>query len=299
MLIKILTLLFITFFIAGCLNKPQPKHTYTPPKDGLHKSYTADGRLVESITFKDGKRNGETKIYHYDANGKQYLYEKVNYLNGRKNGTEVSYFKNAKISKTSVYKNDLLDGPMISYHPNGTVAFKGNFIHNQLEGKVYRYYDNKQLQSVETYLHSNKQGVAKYYKRDGSLDYSGTWNSSFDFEKNLTKKQKQELALQEKREAKERAQIKVAKAQKSRSQAARLSCSNSFGDSMATLNKKIAIAKGKGSGSALGYMMNHNNTPPASKLAANNYCVNNANILSMDCSSAKAYLSECMRTFGY
>jgi antitoxin component YwqK of YwqJK toxin-antitoxin module len=89
------------------------------PVTGTEKYFNENGTIRAERTYKDGKRDGVSKIYNNGA-----LIIEMPFKNGKKEGVLKLYDKNGKLGSERSYKNDLADGLSRSYSKNGEVYFE-------------------------------------------------------------------------------------------------------------------------------------------------------------------------------
>lgn len=93
--------------------------------------------------FINGKRHGICyKKYlnlHY-----QYLH---NYINGKMEGIQRTWWENGKLKQEATYKNDLFHGKLQEWSFTGTLTRDNNYVNGQEEGKQRLWYDNGKLRA--------------------------------------------------------------------------------------------------------------------------------------------------------
>jgi antitoxin component YwqK of YwqJK toxin-antitoxin module len=89
------------------------------PVTGTEKYFNENGTMRAERTYKDGKRDGVSKIYNNGV-----LIIEMPFKNGKKEGVMKLYGKNGKLGSETPYKNDLADGLSRSYLENGEVYFE-------------------------------------------------------------------------------------------------------------------------------------------------------------------------------
>ena len=297
---------------------------------GVSKFYLGNGTLVSTLEYKNGKRNGEYKRYDrysnlwyigiykddklygieksYDYRKKKLLsYDTIMYKNDKKNGLSKHYNSSDQLLSVKNYINNELDGEATFYHANGKLRGKENYKNGAPQGTTTFYYDNEKVEFIYKYDSNGEQhGIQKRWYADGDLLSQVTYRHgvkhgpyiehSYAFNEHVVYKgnfvddvEKPIVTASQKKDDEKRQQRKKVK-----SSYVSLNCS--FGSST---SRSQSIAKGKGEGSALGYMMKNANARPDSSSEARNYCTTTANIQGMNCDDANTYLSACIRKFGY
>lgn len=129
-------IIIILFTIhTGCSNKGNNKsesgkesqtNATTVPDTGytgILQSYSGT-YLVKEVTFKNGIRQGLMKTYY--ANG--LLYQTFWYENGLRQDTGKWYYESGKVFRSTPFKNDSSDGVQTQYYESGAVRAKLNFV---------------------------------------------------------------------------------------------------------------------------------------------------------------------------
>ena len=86
------------------------------------------------IKFEGLKNNGIADgpcIIGYISEYNIYFYEKVNFMNGKKNGPYTIHYEDGKIFKEGIYENDLKIGSYKMYYENGNIYEEGIYIDNK------------------------------------------------------------------------------------------------------------------------------------------------------------------------
>jgi len=110
--------------------------------------YHKDGKTVMTEEFyKNGKIDGESKVYY--ANGK--LTEVLHYSNGKLNGNYKRYSILGFLYQDLTYVNGVLNGPAIFYNrKTGKILSKGNFKNNKRLGSWKHYGNGKPINTDKT-----------------------------------------------------------------------------------------------------------------------------------------------------
>ena len=87
------------------------------PYTGVVETYSIRGILEEKTEFKDGKKNGISKIYY--PNGK--LASEASFKDNIQVGVQKDYYENGKVKYEFSYKNGQIDGVAKEYYPNGKI----------------------------------------------------------------------------------------------------------------------------------------------------------------------------------
>lgn len=180
--------------------KATPHYQGTAEKKGdkwyMELFYSAGGDLAVSGSYKDEElkiADGENIIYHPNKKIKS----KINYANGREQGTALRYHENGRLSDSATYRNGRLIGTGIAWNSSGVITdssiYDGNG--NGTEVKLYstgrvmhtgrvindsikvgnwtHYYPNGKLLAVEEYGNDGKRTGCNCYTETGeALDPS-------------------------------------------------------------------------------------------------------------------------------
>ncbi len=117
-------------------------------KDGFYEKFDELGRLLESANYKDGKLDGERKIYE-----KGLLYSLEN------------------------YKMDLFDGPYKVFYPNGQLQLECQYINNEMSGTLKAYYPGGQLKEIVQMNGSQEKGPFEEYYENGKIKAQGSYKN--------------------------------------------------------------------------------------------------------------------------
>jgi antitoxin component YwqK of YwqJK toxin-antitoxin module len=125
--------------------------------DGLVKESFMDGAIREEAHYKNGKKDGVTKLY----NKKGVLRGEFNFKNGKQEGLSKTYHSTGELFKEIMFKNGKLEGINKEYTKDGKILFEANFKDDKPDGKTTRYhpdggktiaiYDRGQLVSEKHY----------------------------------------------------------------------------------------------------------------------------------------------------
>jgi antitoxin component YwqK of YwqJK toxin-antitoxin module len=98
-------------------------------KDGEWKYYS--GNQLSSIEiYKDGKREGITKIYSKNGN----LLEEIPYKNDKIDGIKKNFLENGKLYSEISYKDGVQHGSYFFYEGNPDPVISGNYVNGKKEG---------------------------------------------------------------------------------------------------------------------------------------------------------------------
>lgn len=158
-------------------------------RDGLRRSYYANGQLAEEYRLKDDKPHGPTKVWHesgklrseatfvdgkhqgevrvYYENGNLFAIHQVR--DGRKHGLNQWFYPDGTLKSYEMYKDDLQHGTGKFYYEDGTLKEESEFVNNKAHGPSKRYHPNGQLAQTRTFRQGKLEGLQTYYREDGTL----------------------------------------------------------------------------------------------------------------------------------
>ena len=113
----------------------------------------------------DYSENGIWKVFLKDSIN---LIEIISIKNKKRNGESIEYFLNGKPKQVAVFLNDTLNGNFIKYNELGLITNKGIYKNGKFTGKIYKYWDNGKLayelyQENDSFLSHN----IKYWNKTG------------------------------------------------------------------------------------------------------------------------------------
>ncbi|MEE9374601.1 MAG: hypothetical protein V3V00_16210 [Saprospiraceae bacterium] len=118
----------------------------------------ANGWLLTKGTLLNGVKMGSWSSYHDNSNKIKTL---TSFVNGRKNGPEISFNDRGQIESVTEFKNDEFHG-LFGKYKFGRPTEETNYKNGKMDG-IFALYDSKgQLQ---------RKGVLKDGKYDGKLQY--------------------------------------------------------------------------------------------------------------------------------
>jgi antitoxin component YwqK of YwqJK toxin-antitoxin module len=113
-------------------------------KDSTWNYYTITGSLNSIENYKLGVLHGEKIVYYSKINeaGKIQIAQKMNYNEGKLNGTQYDYFDNGVIWRQNTYVNGIKTGTWLTYNPYGKIILKDNYEKDYKNGWCYAYDDD-------------------------------------------------------------------------------------------------------------------------------------------------------------
>ena len=106
--------------------------------DGKVTWYYSNGKVMQTVHYKNNIPNGLRKNYHESGS----LKSEYSYNNDKINGEWVAYYENAKLSESGKYKNDERTGVWKEYHKNGKLKGEGKYVNGKKIGVWKMYYYN-------------------------------------------------------------------------------------------------------------------------------------------------------------
>lgn len=100
-----------------------------------------DGGLVSSETYKNGIREGVSKIFYADGS----------------------------VSETFNYKNGLKSGLWEQFYLDGKLKLRGSFVNGEKQGSLTIFYNSGQAMISGHYLAGHQDGTWNYYTEKGEL----------------------------------------------------------------------------------------------------------------------------------
>ena len=104
--------------------------------DGLVKESFMDGALREEAYYKNGKKDGVTKLY----NNKGVIRGEFYFKNGKQEGLSKTYHTTGELFKEIMFKNGKLEGVNKEYTKDGKLLFEANFKDDKPDGITTRYH---------------------------------------------------------------------------------------------------------------------------------------------------------------
>jgi hypothetical protein len=108
--------------LSGCIPSIGEKETKTSKKkadkDGINRTYYADGKLRSEVPIKDGKKNGLARDFY--ADGRPRL--EIEYVNSVKHGLTKMYYQNGNIYEETPYENGNIHGVQRKFRENGKLS---------------------------------------------------------------------------------------------------------------------------------------------------------------------------------
>lgn len=160
--IKWLMIFFVLITFTSCSNKKKVEiknnngvviESYYVSKNdpqmkiGAYSKFYDNGKILETGIYKDGKLNGERKLY----------------------------YESGKVMQTETYSDNKFEGPYKSYYDDGSMQQEGNYKDNMMSGLWKNYYkDPKNVLKNQLTMQENKiNGPSKEYYTNGKINAEG------------------------------------------------------------------------------------------------------------------------------
>lgn len=114
-------------------------------------TYFQNGKVISTIDYKDGKREG--KKYTFYEDGK--VYEETTFENDIENGIWNMFYPTGKVKITCNYLNGNKDGKITYFYSDGKIETEG-FYKNTVQNGFWRYYDHRGAVAKEVYYKLGK-----------------------------------------------------------------------------------------------------------------------------------------------
>lgn len=122
--------------------------------------------FAEGAYDKEKRRTGHWDFY---ADGGKTIM-KIDYKEGKKDGTTVLYFKDGAIMDSISYKADKLDGERTQFFQNGRKLAVINYKDGVPDGSYISYFDDGSVDRSGSYKDGQRDGEWLFYKADGTVE---------------------------------------------------------------------------------------------------------------------------------
>lgn len=120
------------------------------------------GKTTQIMNFRNGKLDGETKVYDND----EHLISILNYKEGYLDG-ECLFFSDTIITIKSEYERNMQHGKTFVYDQNGSVSAIIEYQYGKKNGKTSLYQNNK-LFKIENYKNNKLHGESIFFSNEDS-----------------------------------------------------------------------------------------------------------------------------------
>jgi antitoxin component YwqK of YwqJK toxin-antitoxin module len=125
------------------------------PITGKVVSYYKDGKIETESLFKNGKREGLSKLFYENGNLKM----KIPYKNNAAEGLAEIYYESERIMYESFFKKGKKEGLEKYYYENGKIRHEINYENGKREGAGKSYFPNGAILDI---IHKDGKVVSGY-----------------------------------------------------------------------------------------------------------------------------------------
>jgi antitoxin component YwqK of YwqJK toxin-antitoxin module/CHAT domain-containing protein/Flp pilus assembly protein TadD len=149
--------------------------SYLPdvPGDGEAIYYHENGKVKETVTWKNGKLNGPAR--GYDIYGR--LTSEGNYLNGEPHGLFVANYPDGKREYEVEMRNGKANGVYVEYYTNGIARLRETRKDGLTHGVSELRYENGNLNRRATFINGQKDGSWEWFNEQGILEQKGQYKN--------------------------------------------------------------------------------------------------------------------------
>lgn len=162
----------------GNVSAPAAKSTidgYTSVTQGSYEKLTSnheEGGLKEEGFSKDGSKEGTWLTYDKEAN----LIGITSYIDGKINGPDIVMNNRGQITKKQYFKDGIPHG-LYGDYKFGRATKSVNYINGQMDGMYEEFYNNGKVQRSITYEMGVIDGPMKYYNEEGEVTLEYTYKN--------------------------------------------------------------------------------------------------------------------------
>jgi antitoxin component YwqK of YwqJK toxin-antitoxin module len=135
-------------------------------RNGIAKSWRADGTKKCFVNYESGKMNGSRKCWHDNER----LWIDAFYTNGKNDGIKKIYYKSGVLKYEGRYIDGAPDGIHKSFYRSGSPKHQSNSVNGDFHGKYIEWYEYSQnIKSEWIYVNGKKHGQQKEFSSSGKL----------------------------------------------------------------------------------------------------------------------------------
>ena len=116
-------------------------------KDSIWNYYTTDKYLINSVSYKNNKKEGVEKKFYPSGS----VSEIAKWKDGLNEGTTTRYYEKGNIMSIYNYKKGKLDGEYKVYGVSNNILIHGNYSDNRRDGKWIYYKEDATVEKEITY----------------------------------------------------------------------------------------------------------------------------------------------------
>lgn len=128
-------------------------------KEGVEKVYHSTGQLAMEVNNTQGLRDGA--LHWYDTEGRHL--EVMPYKNGKRHGLNRIFYENGNLRIEVTYVDDQKEGLEKFYFSSGKLASEVNYVKGKKEGLQKEYTIDGTLDNDVMYVHGYKEGLKRWY----------------------------------------------------------------------------------------------------------------------------------------
>lgn len=138
----------------------------------ISKDYYSNGVLRIEGGMKNGKRNGLWRTYN--ANG--ILTSELTYVDDDLSGPQKTYYLSGTVHEEYYCDSNKINGLYKEYHKNGTLKSQSWFINDLQQGEYFNYFKNGKVQDSGFLNEGKHVGTVTLFNYDGTLNEQLTYN---------------------------------------------------------------------------------------------------------------------------
>ena len=161
-----------TYFANGVLHKSQEFRKGKP--NGWYMECEKNGIVLKEENYVNGELEGEVRTY-FTSKGIRIVKSVYHYRNGQFNGTCSDYNDMGNLVAFATYKDGIKDGVSRWYYNNGNLAMEQHYVNGLLDCMQTMYYENGNVQSIGNYKDNLKTGTWKEFYENGTMSAMGDY----------------------------------------------------------------------------------------------------------------------------
>ena len=176
---------WMTYYVTGVIKSEGKRNNFL--LDSIWNFYNQSGELVQSISYKNGNKNGFSIRYRYNNPrypGQATMISRELYVNGNKEGNSFYFHPTGELKQMIYYKNNRKYGMAREYSTDSVMIsvmeYNDNYLINRerinrtdqqgrKQGTYREYYENGQVKKEEHYLDNQLHGYFREYDGRGDL----------------------------------------------------------------------------------------------------------------------------------
>lgn len=151
------------FFIFSCQSGPRKEELKSDA-----------GIVLERFTVYAGTQESKENLFYEKFDDQGRPLETIEYKEGKMNGQR-KIFDGGVLNSVETRKNDLFDGPYVSYFPNGNKQMEGTYKKDVLSGDVSVYYQSGAIKEIVKFQDNVENGPFKEFYENGKIKAEGNY----------------------------------------------------------------------------------------------------------------------------